>query len=526
MKTKIFLTALFLVVTLILKAQTTFQKIYSGIDVDYFNDVVPTNDGGYLIAGSTWSSGAGGYDILVLKTDSMGNLQWAKTYGTIDDEMGEDIVKTFANDFIIMGYHLSVINPNGEIILTKIDGSGNLIWSKIYGGINGGGYGSIGRNSCDETSDSGYVVTGATSGTNDNDLLLFKTDQSGNLMWTKSYKVTGEDGGVSVIKTVDGNIVVVGHAGYDFDIVLFKVDNSGNLIWSKLYGGLMDDWATAMIENNNGDLIISGGTRSFTNDDDFYLMKTDSNGSLNTFKVFRGSSGENCNHVQQTQDKGYILTGSTSSFGIGVPTSTNAFLLKTDSSFNFKWFSAFGGVLEDYGYSAFETNDKGYVLAGFTNSFGLSNYDMYLMKTDSLGLNSCIQFSGIIQSINATPTVTTPTLTSSTGGTEQTIALQVNPFFPINTLICIPSGIEENMLENKIKIYPNPSNNKIYLETNEQIVKINLFDINSSLLSSLNLIEQNGNKSEMDVNKLSSGVYIIELINKDGRRTYQKFLKQ
>ena len=86
--------------------------------------------------------------------------------------------------------------------------------------------------------------------------------------------------------------------------------------------------------------------------------------------------------IQYTSDHGFIIAGTTSSFGSG---NTAIYLLKVDSNGTFQWSKAIGGIGIEWGYSVKQTFDKGYVVAGYTNSFGNGGYDMYLVKTDSAG---------------------------------------------------------------------------------------------------------------------------------------------
>ncbi len=149
---------------------------------------------------------------------------------------------------------------------------------------------------------------------------------------------------------------------------------------------------------------MAGGTYSFgAGGYDIFLIKTDANGNVQWAKTYGGTSGDFAFSVQQTSDGGYIVAGWTYSFGAG---GGDIFLIKTDANGNIIWAKTYGGTYEDYAFSVQQTSDGGYIVAGGTYSFGAGWDDIFLIKTDANGnIGSC----GIVR--NASPTVTTPSPT-------------------------------------------------------------------------------------------------------------------
>jgi hypothetical protein len=269
--------------------------------------------------------------------------------------------------------------------------------------------------SVQQTSDGGYIMAGYTDsfGAGGADIFLIKTDANGNIIWAKTYGGTNDDTASSVQQTSDGGYIVAGityslGAGGG-DIILIKTDANGNIQWAKTYGGTRWDYASSVQQTSDGGYIVSGGTYSFGAgwDDDIFLIKTDANGNIQWAKTYRGASGDGAMSVQQTSDGGYIVANYTLSFGAGWD--ADIFLIKTDANGNIIWAKTYRGTVWDIPFSVQQTSDGGYIVAGFTESFGAGGLDIFLIKTDANGnIGSC----SIVQ--NASPTVTTPSPTVTT----------------------------------------------------------------------------------------------------------------
>jgi len=265
-------------------------------------------------------------------------------------------------------------------------------WVKRYGGDNGEWASGI-----QQTSDGGYIVAGATGSFGaeggdwwgSTDVWVLKLDSEGKIQWEKTYALLGWDEAASVSQTGDGGYIVVGDtrsaAFADADIWILKLDSEGGVQWQKTYGGESDsDWAREVQSTSDGGYIVVGGTKSFAEGDaDFWLLKLDSQGNIQWQKSYGGSDWEEAWSISQIPDGGYIVTGYTESFGEG---RSDVWVLKLDSEGNTQWQKTYGGDLKDRAHAIQPTSDEGYILAGWTFSFSAVQTDFWVLKLDSDGL--------------------------------------------------------------------------------------------------------------------------------------------
>jgi hypothetical protein len=314
----------------------------------------------------------------------MSAISFAKTYGGAYLDVAYPVRQTSDGGYIVAGFTGSFGAGLVDIFLIKTYANGNIQWAKTYGGTD-----DDVAYSAQQTSDGGYIVAGETRsfGAGYRDIFLIKTDASGNLQWAKTYGGTYWDVAYSVQQTSDGGYIVAGYtesfgAGYG-DIFLIKTDANGNVQWAKTYGGTYGDKAYSVQQTSDGGYIVAGYTDSFgAGYADAFLIKTYANGNVIWAKTYGGTGYDKASYVQQTSDGGYIVAGYTGSFGAGY---IDVFLVKTDANGNIMWAKTYGVTDIDGAFSVQQTSDGGYIVAGITHSFGVDSADIFLIKTDANG---------------------------------------------------------------------------------------------------------------------------------------------
>jgi hypothetical protein len=332
-------------------------------------------DYGYIIVGSSDSSTNDNDDIYLLKTDSDGKKEWDKIFGTNYDECGYLIQATKDRGYFIAGRMYEFLLNDAWLI--KTNSSGYMEWNKMYDAFDPPWNGEF----VSETTDGGFIMVGDTLPTSEKgDIVLTKTDSKGNEEWVKIFSVSGDAGGNSIKITNDGGYVILGSTdmgGHFDDILLIKTDERGNVEWTKTLGSiLVDDRGISVQQTTDGGYVVVGFTGNYGNFD-VYLAKTSSNGDLDWYRTFGGSENDWGYSVQECDDGGYIVLGQTKSYGSG---EGDIYLIKTDSNGIMEWNQTIGGPLQDEGHKILKTSDGGYIILGYTESYGLDSGALWLIK--------------------------------------------------------------------------------------------------------------------------------------------------
>src|SRR6185503_16859270 len=202
-----------------------------------------TRDGGYIVTGAS-TDGNANQELLLVEFDALGYLTWAKTYGGISYETGYCVTQTRDGGYLAVGYTASYSPGGYNIFMVRTDSLGTLLWAKSAGGSS-----TDMCNWVEETSDGGFILTGYTLsyGAGGSDIFIAKTDSAGTAQWAKTYGTSLADGGFCAGQ-VSGGYVVSGYSqasNTDENALLLMVDSSGNEVWSKVYGGTSNERANS-----------------------------------------------------------------------------------------------------------------------------------------------------------------------------------------------------------------------------------------------------------------------------------------
>jgi len=475
-----------------------WQKTYGGTDHESGNDVKSTSDGGYIIAGYTKSADGditenkGGDDYWIIKTDNSGTVQWQKTFGGSGNDRASSIVQTIDGGYIVAGYSNS---NNGDVTgnhgandywIVKLNSLGSLEWQKSFGGTL-----TEMALSIQQTSDSGYIVTGL-SGSNNGD--------------------------------VSGN-----HATFPNvpDYWVIKLDASGTLTWQKCLGGSVDDYSYCVKQTADGGYIVAGATQSLNGDisnndggEDAWIVKLNSAGNMEWEKTYGGSDTERVFWIVPTTDGGYIATGWARSVDgdvVGNHGNFDYWVIKIDSSGNLQWQKTIGGTSDDVASNIVQVADGGYVVTGYSNSTDgdmLGNngsYDSFLFKLTSAGEILWQKHIGTANSEDLL--VLEPTTDggyiatgSSYSDTGDNIDSEGNVW--IVKLAPDVTTATQDISKNTLTLYPNPNNGTFTIGG-----AIVLDNAMLNVYSTLGQLVYSGNVPQATVSlpNLAAGVYQVQL---------------
>jgi len=356
-----------------------WDRVFGGENIDYATTLIQTSDGGYAVAGTTYSYGAGGRDFWVIKLDNEGNKVWDKTFGGNSCDCANSLIQTTDGGYAVAGETYSYGAGNADFWIIKLDSSGNKKWDKTYGGSDGDYATSL-----IQTTDGGYAVVGETCsfGAGGRDLWVVKLDNQGNREWDKTLGTVKYDYANALIQTTDGGYAVAGgtesYSAGSADFWVIKLDNQGNREWEKTFGGSDWDMAYSLIQTKDGGYAVAGGIFSYgEEEEDFWVIKLDINGKKVWDKTFGGSSWDIATALIQTKDGGYAVAGITESFGAG---GGDFWVIKLDINGKKVWDKTFGGSNDDSAWSLIQADDGCYLVAGGASFNGTVRGDFWIIK--------------------------------------------------------------------------------------------------------------------------------------------------
>jgi len=357
---------------------------YGGAGRDWGASVAQVSDGGFVVAGTTSSFGAGGADFCLVRTNAAGDTLWTRTYGGAADDEGYSVQVTADDGFIIAGTTHSFGAGSGDVWLVRTDGVGETLWTRTFGGPQDDRGVSV-----VQAADGGFVVCGSTMsfGPYNYNVYLVKADSAGNLVWSRTFGGDNDDKGAAVAQTSDAGFILAGFTysfgagNYDFHLV--RTDAAGDTLWTRTYGGAASDQAAAVLQTPDHGFVVAGLTNSLgAGGNDAWLVRTDSAGGTLWTRTYGTSGLDWSSSVAQMSDGGLVFCGATDGSGAG---NSDAWLVKTSAGGDTVWTRTFGGDQADRGLSVQAIGGGGYIVSGMTASYGAGAEDMYLVKVDGNG---------------------------------------------------------------------------------------------------------------------------------------------
>jgi uncharacterized delta-60 repeat protein len=419
-------------------ADTVWTKSFGGTGDEICNDFLILADRSYIMAGNTNSFGAGNNDFWLLKTTPASlspginvsrNAISFKPAARGETHMDSVIIVNSGNadlsisnivvpsGFTTDSLMFSVIPPNDRRVLhisfvpneireyienvniisnspdspTLIGVSGACLdmpyvdWTRCYN--NSFPYTST--HMVKQTFEGEYILAGECPIEGHYDIRLERLNSAGQIIWNRSYNLRLDDRCASVMQTSDGGFLASGSSndtGISEDFCCIKTDQDGGVIWSRTYGGNASDVCTAAIQSSDGGYVLAGNTRSFGNNTgaslNFWLLAISEIGDSLWSRTYGGTNEDACNAIQQLSDGSYLLAGSTHTWG---ETNYDFLLVKTNTLADTLWTRTYGGTGRDECTAVGQTPDGGYFLAGSTTSFGAGGKDFWLVRTDANG---------------------------------------------------------------------------------------------------------------------------------------------
>ena len=496
--------------------QTNFQKIFWGDTIPVYPYVMPnlghsvsnTHDNGFIIGGMHgYYAGFYYYYGQLIKLNSDGDTVWTCNVGdgTTNSTIIYSIKETSDSGFIATG-------ASSGMLLLKLDSNGNMSWVKSYGS------GSFGKDIL-QTADGGFVIAATiqTIGAGMNDVYVVRVNPLGDTLWTKVIGGIKNESAQCIRQTSDNGFIVSGTT-VSFDSLfsypfLFKLDSIGNLAWMKVYDVKSYSAACTVLQNDT--LVLSGSNGNY------FLSKITPDGDSILWTKTAGTGGTNVAFdMKPTVDLGFVIIGYTMGGPPGVP---NMYLVKTDFNGDTLWTRAYGEAGDDEAYSIVQANDGGFALTGVTHILStMQDVQLYFVKTNANGESGCHTYTttSYIGNLNVHSNSFSPQI--SFGATVSNLSLIKRTVTRISPQ-CFSVSTDEIHETNKLKIFPNPFSNLVIIESdNTEELQIQLYDVYLR-----KLFQEEFKKSiAINTSHLSNGFYVYEVLNRKGVISTGKLIKQ
>jgi hypothetical protein len=529
MKTRLLFSALILGAGSSFAQLNQYQKSHDLGNDDYANKILYSSAiDGYLLVGSSNSNLSAGYHAALMFADNEGTLltEGGQVGGALG-ETGRTLNISSTGETTVAGTTNSFSTDptnSGDFIALHLDDQGEMAWLKVWG-TDSVELGQV----VIEANDGNVVMAGRSKRRHEQrtDALVVKLSVAdGDTLWAREVGSPFINEMAYDLFPIGDGYVMVGWSGANVigvnDALVVVLDENGDKQLAFFFGGPGEDDARVFVPGTSeGIFYISGNTRNIgAGGGEAYLAKFDASGGLPTmlwFKTYGGTSEESLQAAIAAEDGSILMVGTTNSFG----NAQEAFIVKVDEDGVIQWSNVYGGAGNDYFQSITENDLAGFVAAGFTNSFGGTANDVYLVGIDAAGNSTCGQTSAafVENSIASNVAYMDAIHTSLADVTATPVTLidrNANPDFdqnnPTENILCLTIGVDgTDASAEDISVYPIPSNE--FLNVNFPSAgsyTVSLYSVDGRLVHSAPF---NGASARVDVQSLIDGMYLLELRN-------------
>jgi hypothetical protein len=460
--------------------QTYWQRTYGAFPYNEGSDALEMRDKGYLFLENEGGD-FGNSRIRLIKTDSLGLIIWQQNPGSGKLNHGSKMTACSDHGYLITGYTYNDTASAYDLLLIKTDSAGQTLWERSLGGQDW----DFGQ-SIAETPDSGILVVGKTYsyGHGDADAWILKFNHQGDTLWTRCFGGDSLDYAADCGIAADSNYWVAMNTSSfgkgKQDAWILKMNDQGDTLMSRLYGDSLRDEVNSMHSMPDKGLVFVGSTMNFgAVQNEIWLMRLDSNMNL-MWKLPEfwnvGPGNDVATHVDVNDSMQYVISGYTNGAGAG----GNDYILCIMAEWNnFRYSATYGTLAEDLAYCAFQTSDKGYLIAGNSNEAGPGNMNLMVIKT----IYNCHSDTSVIHTLNVNETNNTRNNSS-------------------------------------IRMHPNPANDLLFLEPEDngvhQSAVIRIYDATGLCVYQSSIQDLSSEKKiSISISNYAAGLYFVSVTTED-----------
>lgn len=367
--------------------QVTWKRSYGGAGLDQGLGVASVAGGGAVICGSTGSFGTGG-EAYVFEVDLSGNVIWSSVIGGAGVDVGTDVSVSSDGSVFVVGYTSSLGAGGYDGWLSKLDGTGNVIFERTYGGSEWDLLHAIA-----ESAD-GFVLGGSTSSSNSDavsEAWLVRVDANGDEQWSVSLASMPDAEIRDVAIDGSGRVIVVGTSRLgeaDQQLLVACCSSEGDWLWVRELGGQGMEVGYGVEVQPDGTVMAIGYTESFAVHRQMFLGLIDAEGSvLSAGAVSTAGNDWEARAIAAKQDGDYVMAAYTKEYGAG---GKDYYLMTTDPTGIIESGPTFGGGGEDEPWDVAATDDGAFYLVGTTTSYGPGASAIFLVRCVGDTLNGSV----------------------------------------------------------------------------------------------------------------------------------------